>query len=250
MQKKLYLEVCCGSAEDVIEAARGGADRVELNSDLFHGGLTPTMGALQVVKRHTHIPVMCMVRPREGGFCYTQTEFEVMLCDARALLDAGADGIVFGFLDENGRVDEARTRAMLEVIGDRQSVFHRAIDVVPDVFEALDTLIGLGVRRVLTSGQQPTVAQGAQMIRRMREHARGRIEILPGGGIDLGDVRACREQTGVDALHVAAHRTAYDTSCRFNTAIYFGGAIYPPEDRFLISDPEKIAQFRRLAEGD
>ena len=97
-KKPLLFEVCCGSAEDAIEAAKGGAQRVELNSDLFHGGLTPTVGALQVAKRHIDIPVMCMVRPREGGFCYTDVEFEVMLADARALLDAGADGIVFGFL--------------------------------------------------------------------------------------------------------------------------------------------------------
>ena len=140
-KKPLLFEVCCGSAEDAIEAAKGGAQRVELNSDLFHGGLTPTIGALQVAKRHIDIPVMCMVRPREGGFCYTDVEFEVMLADARALLDTGADGIVFGFLHEDGTVDRERTRQMLEVIGDKTSVFHRAIDVTPDVFAALDALI-------------------------------------------------------------------------------------------------------------
>ena len=70
--KNILLEVCCGSADDVIEAYQAGADRVELNSDLFHGGLTPTVGTLRVVKRETDIPVMTMVRPREGGFCYTE----------------------------------------------------------------------------------------------------------------------------------------------------------------------------------
>ena len=107
-KKPIFFEACCGSAEDVIEAAKGGAQRAELNSNLFHGGLTPTVGALRVAKRHTNIPIMCMVRPREGGFCYTEVEFEVMLDDARMLLDNGADGIVFGFLREDGTVDRER----------------------------------------------------------------------------------------------------------------------------------------------
>ena len=129
----ILFEVCCGSAEDALAAYRGGADRVELNSDLFHGGLTPTLGALRTVKKHApNFPVMCMVRPREGGFCYTDTEFEVMLEDARVFVENGADGIVFGFLHEDGTLDIERCRAMMEVIGERESVFHRAIDVMPD----------------------------------------------------------------------------------------------------------------------
>lgn len=246
-KKPLLFEVCCGSAEDVIEATKGGAQRVELNSNLFHGGLTPTVGSLIVAKRHTDIPIMCMVRPREGGFCYTDVEFEVMLDDAKKLLENGADGIVFGFLHEDGTVDVERCRKMLEVIGDKVSVFHRAIDVVPDVFAALDILIDLGVNRVLTSGQMPTVPQGAQTIKKMIEHAAGRIEILPGGGIETCNAAWCREQIGVDQMHAAIHRVAYDMSCQNNTSIFFGGCIYPPEDRFKIADSAAIAEFYREA---
>lgn len=246
-KKNLFFEVCCGSAEDAIEAAKGGAHRVELNSDLFHGGLTPTVGSLLTVKRHTSIPVMCMVRPREGGFCYTDTEFEVMLQDAKCLLENGADGIVFGFLHEDGTVDEEKTAKMLSVIGDRESVFHRAIDVTPDVFKALDTLISLGVRRVLTSGQKPTVPMGAETIRKMIEYADGRIEILPGGGIDAYNAAWCRKAIGTDMMHAAVHRTATDRSCSGNPEIYFGGAVYPPEDRYLIADAEGIAEFYSAA---
>jgi copper homeostasis protein len=100
--------VCCGLAEDAIEAYRGGAHRVELNSDLFHGGLTPTVGSLLVAKHHIPIPVMCMIRPREAGFCYTDVEYEVMLEDAKAELTA----IVFGFLHEDGTVNRDRTKKM------------------------------------------------------------------------------------------------------------------------------------------
>ena len=247
---KIMLEVCCGSAEDALAAYTGGAARVELNSDLFHGGLTPTLGALLTVKRHAPaLPVMCMVRPREGGFCYTETEFETMLEDVRLFREHGADGIVFGFLHEDGTVDAERTARMLEAVGPLQSVFHRAIDVTPDPLAALDTLIGLGVTRVLTSGQRPTVPEGIGTIRAMAEHAAGRIEILPGGGISADNAAWCREMLGLPWMHSAMHRTEYDRSCDGNTAIYFGGAIYPPEDRFSLTHAEDVAAFLRRLEG-
>lgn len=244
-QTRILFEACCGSAGDVLEAAQGGANRVELNSDLFHGGLTPSIGTLQYARAHTDIPILCMVRPREGGFHYSEVEFQVMLHDARAFLNAGADGIVFGFLHEDGTVDADRCRQMLAVIGEKQSVFHRAIDVAPDVFAALDTLIELGITRVLTSGQAPTVAEGVALIRRMIAHAAGRIEIQPGGGIDPMNAAWCREQTGATMIHAALHRTVYDRSAMGNPAIYFGGAVYPPEDRYALLDAEGIAAMRR-----
>jgi copper homeostasis protein len=129
--RRINVEICCGSADDVFEAAGAGADRVELNSCLFLGGLTPSIGELLTAKG-AGIKIMAMVRPREGGFCYTEREFETMLADAAELLKAGADGIVFGFLHLDGTVDKERCKAMMDVIGDKESVFHRAIDVVPD----------------------------------------------------------------------------------------------------------------------
>lgn len=246
----IFFEACCGSAADAIAAFEGGANRVELNSDLFHGGLTPTLGALRTVKKHAPaLPVMCMVRPREGGFCYTQTEYETMLEDAQLFVENGADGVVFGFLKEDGTVDVTRCRKMLDVIGDKESVFHRAIDVVPDVIAALDILMDLGVTRVLTSGQKPTVPEGAQTIKAMIAHADGRIQILPGGGITPENVAWCRDTIGTQSVHAAMHRTAYDHSCDGNKTIYFGGAVYPPEDRFLLTEAEDIRHFLQCAKN-
>ena len=240
----ILFEVCCGSAEDALAAYRGGADRVELNSDLFHGGLTPTLGALRTIKKHApDFPVMCMVRPREGGFCYSDTEFEVMLEDARLFVENGADGIVFGFLHDDGTVDVERCREMMAVIGEREAVFHRAIDVVPDWSAALEQLIELGVQRVLTSGQKPTVPEGVFTIRAMMEQAAGRIEILPGGGITPENAPFVREMTGTAMMHAAMHRTRYDHSADGNRAIYFGGAVYPPEDRHSVAHADDIAAF-------
>lgn len=248
--KPILFEACCGSAEDALNAYKGGAARVELCSDLFHGGLTPSLGSLITVRRHApELKIVCMVRPREGGFCYTETEFEVMLEDARIFLENGADGIVFGFLKDDGSVDTERCRKMLEVIGEHESVFHRAFDVVPDVFEAMEQLIELGVTRILTSGHRPTVPEGIFTIKALMEKAAGRIQILPGAGITPENAMWVREMTGADMMHAALHRTAYDRSTQGNPAIFYGGAVYPPEDRYSVSNAEDIASFIGMANG-
>ena len=225
----ILLEICCGSAEDAIVAARNGADLVELNNNLFQGGLTPSVGTLQVVKKHTDIPVMAMVRPRAGGFCYTETEMETARADAKALLDAGADGLVFGFLHGDGTIDEARTRAFVELAEGKPCVFHRAIDVVPDWKRGLDTLIRLGVTRVLDT------------IREMIQFAGNAIEILPGAGITLRNVDRVVKGTGCSQVHLACHKAYPETSVANNRSIYYGGALYPPEDRFEITDGDYVA---------
>lgn len=238
----VLIEVCCGSADDVIQAKLAGADRVELNSDLFHGGLTPTIGSFRVAKRETGLPIMTMIRPREGGFCYTAAEFSVCMEDAKALLAAGADGLVFGCLHKDGRIDLERTRALTQLALDagKEAVFHRAIDVVPDWREAIDQLAALSVTRILTSGQEPDVFYGTDTVREMIAYARGRVQILPGAGITLKNAARIVQETGADQIHVAAHRTMFDRSVENNRAIYYGGCLYPPEDRFSMIDREAI----------
>ncbi len=239
---KILLEVCCGSADDVIQAHKAGAHRVELNSNLFHGGLTPTVGELLVAKRETGMKIMTMVRPREGGFCYTPAEFATAIEDAGLLLENGADGLVFGFLHQDGTLDKERTRILAELAqaAGKETVFHRAIDVVPDWRETLDALIELGITRVLTSGQEPDVSLGTQTVREMIEYAAGRIQILPGAGITARNMDRIIAETGCSQIHLAAHRPQYDTSVNNNRSIYYGGCLYPPEDRFNVIDSDYI----------
>lgn len=249
--KKVLLEVCCGSADDVIEAWKAGADRVELNSDLFHGGLTPTVGSLRVAKRETGMRIMAMVRPREGGFCYTAAEFAAAVEDANVLLENGADGLVFGFLHEDGTVDAERTRTIAAIAraAGKEAVFHRAIDVTPDWRAALDVLMDIGITRVLTSGQEPDVSLGAGTVREMIDYAAGRIQILPGAGITARNMERIIAETGCDQIHLAAHRPLTDPSTRNNRAIYYGGCLYPPEDQFKIIDRDYVGgMVRRLEE--
>jgi copper homeostasis protein len=240
MMQKTIVEVCCGSADDVIESKKAGADRVELNSNLFLGGLTPTVGELIVAKESTGMQIMTMVRPREGGFCYTEAEFKTALVDAEMLLKNGSDGVVFGFLNSDGTIDIERCRKIMNIIGEKESVFHRAIDVVHNWKEAIDILCDLGVTRILTSGQSPSVFDGAQTVADMIKYARGRIQILPGAGIKQSNVKEIVARTGCTQVHVSPHKICYDTSATGNSEIFFGGALYPPEDRFKVVDRDRI----------
>ncbi len=239
---KILLEICCGSIDDAIESEKGGADRVELCSALFLGGLTPSIGTIQEAKQRLKIPVIVMVRPRGGGFCYTEAEMSTMERDTESALQSGADGIVFGVLQANGKVDTERSQRIRKLIGTKQAVFHRAFDVTPDPLEALEQLIDMGVRRVLTSGQKDSAPQGAELIRKLVERAGDRIEILPGGGIQPYQVREIAEKTGCQQVHLTAWRTANDPSTHANPEVTFGGALHPPEDRYQITDASLVKE--------
>src|SRR5436309_441660 len=88
---RYLLETIVVSADDARAAAAGGADRFEVCSALALGGLTPSIGAIRAIRASTDVPIMAMVRPREGGMAYTEGEFSAMLADAEALLEAGAN---------------------------------------------------------------------------------------------------------------------------------------------------------------
>ena len=239
----ILLEICCGSIDDAIQAEKGGADRVELCSALFLGGLTPSLGTIQEAKRRLKIPVMVMVRPRSGGFGYTEAEFATMERDAEAASGSGADGVVFGVLRPDGRIDEKRTKRMCRLIGKRQAVFHRAFDVTPDPFKALEQLVDLGITRVLTSGQKDTVPEGVELIAELIERAGKRIEILPGGGgLRPFNMHEMVARTGCRQVHMTAWGAARDSSTHARPEVTFGGALHPPEDQYDMTDAKLVRE--------
>ena len=245
----VLLEICCGSIDDAIEAEKGGAERVELCSALFLGGLTPSLGTIQEAKRRLKIPIMVMVRPRGGGFAYSETEMASMERDTEAAVENAADGVVFGILQSGGKVDIPRCRRIRQLIGERQAVFHRAFDVTPDPFEALEQLVDLGITRVLTSGQKDSVPEGVELIKKLIERARGRIEILPGGGIQAWNMKEMIERIGCGQVHLTAWRTISDTSTQARPGITFGGALYPSEDRYQMTDAKLVGQLSEILRG-
>lgn len=246
MPSKILIEVCCGSVDDAVQTEKGCADRIELNSSLFFGGLTPSLGSIIEAKRRLKIPVMVMIRPRAGGFCYTQAEMAVMLSDAELALEHGADGLVFGILTEDGSIDTERCRQIIELAHGRDIVFHRAFDVTPEPFEALDQLIALGFTRILTSGQQRSVPEGIELIKKLITRASDKIEILPGGGIRPHNVRSIIAQTGTNQVHLSAFARQFDKSTHHRPHITFGGALHPPEDRYDLIDSSTIQSISDL----
>ena len=203
MLKNIEVEICCGSYYDALQAWKGGAKRVELNSALHLGGLTPSLGTLRQVKKNTDLEVICMVRPRGAGFCYNTEDFEVMLEDARILLENGADGIAFGCLNADRKINEKQTEEMVQLIKsyNKEAVFHRAFDCVTDMNEAMQALIKIGVDRVLTSGLKPTAIDGAENIQYLQKEHGEQIEILAGSGLNAQNVRDFIRKTGIKQVH-------------------------------------------------
>lgn len=199
------LEVCVDSIESARIAERAGATRLEVCSGLAVGGLTPSYGLLEQTAELS-IPKMLLVRPRDGDFVYTSSEIDTQSRDIRIALEQGlVQGVVIGFLTPRGYVDEAACRVVVEQVrrisSSAEIVFHRAIDETPDPVEALKCLISLGFDRVLTSGGAATAMQGADVIRRMVALSDGRIEVMAGGGVSVGNLADLRAATGAHSYH-------------------------------------------------
>ena len=199
----MHLEVCIDSVESAIAAERGGARRVELCSALLEGGVTPGAGLISTVRRSIAIDLYVMIRPRGGDFCYTPFEFEVMQEEIKQACRLGADGVVLGLLDEQGLVDVARTRQLVDLAAPLPVTFHRAIDMTPDLETALEAVVSTGATRILTSGGAPNATLGMATIARMVKAAGDRAALMPGGGVTLSTVAAIAQATGASDFHAS-----------------------------------------------
>jgi copper homeostasis protein len=217
----ILIEAACASVADCVAAEAAGADRIELCSALVVGGLTPSIGLFTTARAHTSLPIVCMVRPRAGSFCYDAGELDVMRRDVEAFRDAGAHGVVFGVLTQEGAIDAEACRDLIERAGRVETVFHRAFDVVPDVDEALEALAGVAVTRLLTSGQAPSSLDGLAVIQRLMGLSAGRIEIMPGGGVRAENVRRLVEATGAQSVHLGPQTWMIDRSGAANPRLSF-----------------------------
>jgi copper homeostasis protein len=245
----LIFEVCVDSAEAAVAAQEGGADRVELCSDLLEGGLTPSYGMMVIARERLRIGIMAMVRPRGGDFCYTDTEFAVMREDLQAAKRRGANGVVFGLLNPDGTIDRERTAELIALARPLPVTFHRAFDVSRDPFEALETLIDLGVDRVLTSGQEPSVLEGLDLIVALVKRAAGRIIVMPGGGITERTVGRIAPVCGATELHFASLEPSEGRMAYRNPRVFMGGTLRPPEYAHDVTRPESVAAIIAATRG-
>lgn len=200
------IEICVEGFEEAALAEKAGADRVELCAALSEGGITPSIGQIALAKTHLAIPVFVIVRPRGGDFLYTKAEFDVILADIEACKKAGADGVVIGFLSEDGRIDIDRTKQAVAAARPMGVTCHRAFDMARNPDEAIDDLIDCGVDRVLSSGQQADAIAGLPTLKQMIARADGRLVTMVCGDPDPQDLFDGRAATDSVDFHFGATR--------------------------------------------
>jgi copper homeostasis protein len=238
----MQFEVCVDSAENCALAEQGGADRVELCCALIEGGVTPSVGTVRVARKMApRIGIMAMVRPRGGDFCYSEAEFAAMEEDTRALVEAGADGIVLGLLRPDGSVDETRTSRLVELAAPRPVTFHRAFDMSADPFEALEAIVRTGCTRILTSGQEASAIEGAELLAELVRRAGDRVTIMVGGSVRERNISRLIRLTGAGEYHFTAFDAGESRMTFRNTRIFMGGALRPPEFTLSATSPAKVA---------
>lgn len=235
------IEICCGSYYDALQAYRGHAKRIELNSGLHLGGLTPSLASLKLTKKNTDLKVICMVRTRGAGFHYLSEDFETMKEDCRLLMENGADGIAFGCLDENANIDIEQTKQMIEIIKEYHGevVFHRAFDCVSDPYQSIELLIELGIDRVLTSGLKAKAINGKDLIKELQQKYGDRIEILAGSGINASNAKEMMDDTGIYQVHSSCKDWINDpTTTGKNVSYSFASA--PHENDYDVVSQELV----------
>lgn len=235
------VEICCGSYYDAKNAYLGKAKRIELNSALYLGGLTPSTATLRQVKKDFDLEIICMVRPRGAGFCYNDEDFIIMKEEAKDLLENGADGIAFGILDQDGNIDLKRNQEMIEIIKSyhKTAVFHRAFDCVKDYDQAIRQLIDLGVDRVLTSGLEAKAMDGKEVIKYLQSHYGDQIQILAGSGMNASNAKEMMDHTGIYQVHSSCKDWLNDPTTSSNHVTY-AYATSPHENDYEIVSKELV----------
>ena len=239
---KRIVEVCAGSYQDCLAAYRGGAQRAEQNSALSVGGLTPSVAALRRAKQETSLKIICMVRPRGAGFCYNESELAVIFLEARELLRHGADGIAFGFLNEDKTINVEQTCKMVKLIHEfnGEAVFHRAFDCTSDMMKACEQLIECGCDRILTSGQAKTAVEGIKALKYLQDTYGSSIEFLAGSGVNAENALEIIRNTGIKQLHTSAKCWKIDPTTNYGSPVNYA---YINGDSYDAVDAEKVKRF-------
>jgi copper homeostasis protein len=233
----MIYEICIDSIAGVHAANSAGAHRVELCANLLEGGITPSRGMIHQARKIGGIKLHVIIRPRGGDFLYDDDEFAIQEADIDAAKAESADGVVIGLLSADGTIDIPRTRALVARARPLAVTFHRAFDMTPDPFAALDTLISLGVERVLTSGQEASVLEGLPLITELVRRAGDKIIVMPGGGITARNVQRIVGEARPKEIHFAALELMGGGMTFRRKHVFMGGELRPPEyDRPVTSE--------------
>ena len=204
----MIYEFCAENVTLLEKAMQAGARRIELCDNLAVGGTTPSYGVTKAaveLAANYDTTIMTMIRPRGGDFDYNDLEIDIMLEDIRLTAQAGSQGVVFGVLTADKKLDKPNLEKLIAASKGMEIVFHMAFDELSDEdqLEAIDWLSRAGVTRILTRAgvSGDSLEKRFAHYHRILEHAKGKIEILPGGGIDLDNRQIFIDQLGVTQLH-------------------------------------------------
>jgi copper homeostasis protein len=245
----MIYEICVDSVAGVRAAKDAGAQRVELCADLLEGGITPSLGMIRQARKVPGIDLNVMIRPRGGDFLFNEDEFAAMRADIETAKAEGANGVVIGLLTAAGEIDVDRTRDLVALARPLSVTFHRAFDVAAEPFGALETLIELGVDRVLTSGQEPTVLEGLPLIVELMKRAGDRIVIMPGGGITARNIERIVGAAQPREIPFAALESVESAMQFRRPHVFMGGELRPPEYDRLESSAATIGAIVAKASG-
>lgn len=215
--KKYTLECCVDSVESAINAAKGGASRLELCSNLIIGGTTPDVALVKEIRKYSDIRIHALIRPRFGDFCYTEHEMEIMKSQISALKEAGVEGVVIGVLGAEGNLDISKMKELMQEAKGLRVTLHRAFDMCRDPFQALEEAISLGIHTILTSGQKASAWEGRNLLCQLIEKADDRIDIMAGAGISASIIEKLIPVTKGNSYHMSGKITL-DSKMKYRKA--------------------------------
>lgn len=215
--KNFILECCVDSVESAINAANGGASRLELCSNLIIGGTTPDVALVKEIRKYTDIRIHALIRPRFGDFCYTNHEMEIMKSQIRALKEAGVEGVVIGILNKDGDLDIPKMQELLQETSGLSVTLHRAFDMCRDPYQTLEESISLGIDTILTSGQKQSAWEGRELLTELIEKSAGRIDIMAGAGIGATVIEKLIPVTKGSSYHMSG-KVTLDSPMKYRKA--------------------------------
>lgn len=245
--RKYKLEACIDSVESACLAAEGGANRLEMCSNLVIGGTTPGPALFELVRELVRTEINVLIRPRYGDFLYTEYEFDMICRDVKAFQKMGADGVVVGCLKADGALDTDRMKRLRELAGPMNMTLHRAFDVCKDPLETLHQAMDIGVNTILTSGQKNTCTEGRELIKKLISIAEGRVDILVGSGVNADIIRSLIPVIGAASFHMSGKVVLDSGMCYRKEGVSMGIPGIGEYEMFR-TDREEIRRARAVME--
>lgn len=225
----MKIEICVGTLEAARIVSKQKIDRIETCIALEQGGLTPSRAMVSWIHQTFHLEQHALIRVRAGGFVYNYDELVVMRDQILELKNSGITGFVVGALTPDHKLNLEALETWKRTAPQLDFTFHRAFDSIPDWKTAIDQLVKMGFKRILTSGSDQNVVQGIEHLNELVAYANGRIEIMAGGGVKEELIPALKA-SGIDAIHFSG-----TSAVKVETGTAF-------EESLLLPDENKLSK--------